>query len=367
MPHAIVIGAGPAGSLSALLLARAGFEVHLLEQHRFPRDKVCGECLSALGLDVLGRAGLTPALRSLGPVTLTRTLVHPGDGPTLDLPLPRPMWGLTRHALDQALVSAAVDAGVVVHQPVRCEAIEPGARPSVRWRDLGSNRSTTIATDWVVVADGKGALLPPIAPATGDLGVKTHFEGVDGPRDAIELFAGPNCYGGLAAVNGDRWNAAFSLPAAVVRQGRGDVASVFEAVVAFNPMLGVRLKHARRVTRWLAAPLPRFSVKGRWPDRVVPVGNAAGALEPIGGEGMGLALRSAELAVASIVSTAMDKPALRDAYQQLWRTRRGVCRVAARAVSTPSMADALAPLVFHNPWLGRAAMRWAGKAASVVD
>jgi 2-polyprenyl-6-methoxyphenol hydroxylase-like FAD-dependent oxidoreductase len=364
MPHAIVIGAGPAGSLSALLLARAGFEVDLLEQHRFPRDKVCGECLSALGLDVLDRAGLTAGLRSLGPVTLTRTLVHPGDGPTLDLPLPRPMWGLTRYALDRAMLAAAAGAGVVVHQPARCEAVELEARPRVRWRDLRSNRLTTAVADWLVVADGKGAFLPPgTPPASGDLGIKAHFEGVDGPRDAIELFAGPNCYGGLAAVNGDRWNAAFSIPAAAVRQARGDLAAAFEAVVAFNPELRVRMMGARRVTRWLAAPLPRFPVTEPWPHHVVPVGNAAAALEPIGGEGMGLALRSAELAAARIASATSGNPLLPDAYRRLWRTRRGVCRVAARAVSIPPIADALAPIIFNSPWLGLAAMRWAGKAA----
>ena len=140
MPRALVIGAGPAGSLSALLLARAGFAVELFEQHRFPRDKVCGECLSALGIDVLARAGLTQRLRTLLPVTLTRTLIHPADGPALDLPLPRPMWGLTRYELDRALLAAAGEAGAVLRQPARCESVNTGAVPQVRWRDLESNR-----------------------------------------------------------------------------------------------------------------------------------------------------------------------------------------------------------------------------------
>jgi len=60
MRTATVIGAGPAGSTAAMLLARAGWSVTLVEQHRFPRDKVCGECLSALGIDVLTRQTGTP-------------------------------------------------------------------------------------------------------------------------------------------------------------------------------------------------------------------------------------------------------------------------------------------------------------------
>ena len=363
MPRAIVIGAGPAGSLSALLLARAGFAVELLEQHRFPRDKVCGECLSAVGLDVLARAGLTETLKSLGPVEFTRTLIHPADGPTLDLPLPRPMWGLTRHDLDPALLAVAAAAGVVVRQPARCEAIDADPTPRVRWRDLGSNRVTTDVADWVVVADGKGALPPPAPPATGDLGVKAHFENVDGPRDAIELFAGPGCYGGLAPVNGGRWNAAFSLPAAWVKEARGDVAAAFDRVVRFNPMLSGRLRHARQVSRWLAAPLPRFAPSGNWPAHVVPVGNAAAAVEPIGGEGMGLALRSAELAVAAIVAGdgPMGYQSLPQAYRSLWTVRRMTCRGAAIAVSNPTFADAVTPLVLSNQRLAHLVMRYTGK------
>ena len=366
MPRAIVIGAGPAGSLSALLLGRAGFEVELLEQSRFPRDKVCGECLSALGLDVLGRAGLIERLRDLSPVTLTRTLVHPADGPTLDLPLPRPMWGLSRCQLDRALLATAADDGVVVRQPARCEAIESG--PRVRWRDLATNAVRTSAADWVVVADGKSALMPHVPPPTGDLGIKTHFAGVDGPRDAIELFAGPGCYGGLAAVEADgdteRWNAAFSVPAWAVRAARGDIGKVFAKIVAFSPPLSRRLRGAWQTSRWLAAPLPRAAVSVDWPAGVVPVGNAAAALEPIGGEGMGLALRSAELA-AECIQARDNVVGLAAGYQRLWALRRATCRLSARAVSTPMLADGLSQLLLSNPMLGRSAMRLAGKAAGI--
>ena len=59
MPDVVIIGAGPAGSIAAIILARAGIDVVLIEQHRFPRDKVCGECLSALGIDVLRRLRLS--------------------------------------------------------------------------------------------------------------------------------------------------------------------------------------------------------------------------------------------------------------------------------------------------------------------
>src|SRR6476646_1398225 len=107
----VIIGAGPAGCIATLLLARAKFSVTLVEQHRFPRDKVCGECLSALGLDVMRRAGLERHVGGLGPAELRRTILYAPDGGRVELRLPRPMWGVSRRALDAALLDAARDAG----------------------------------------------------------------------------------------------------------------------------------------------------------------------------------------------------------------------------------------------------------------
>src|SRR5215213_7343192 len=121
----VVIGAGPAGSVAALLLARLGWGVTLVEQHRFPRDKVCGECLSALGVDVLERHGLWRGLRRLGPVKLTRTTLVATDGTEATVELPKPMWGLSRLAMDAALAEQAARAGARLLQPARVESLDP--------------------------------------------------------------------------------------------------------------------------------------------------------------------------------------------------------------------------------------------------
>lgn len=346
--------------MAGLLLARAGFGVDLLEQHTFPRDKVCGECLSSVGVDVLRRAGLLEAMEAEGPTVLTRTLLHPREGPTTELQLPRAVMGISRLKMDVILLNAAADAGVRVHQPARCEAILSGPVPSVRWRDLQTNEVRQATADWIVVADGKGALLPKPAKATGDLGIKTHFTDVDGPDDAIELFAGRGNYGGLAAVEGGRWNTGFSVPAGLVREYAGDLQRVFDRIVSQNAILGERMWRAKRAGPWLAAPLPRFAVSSKWPQRVVPVGNAAAALEPVCGEGMGLALRSAELAALAIVRG--DVQDLPTAFDRLWRVRRTVCRGIAMMFSSEHLADAVAPLMAANVGIYAAVMRLAGKA-----
>jgi flavin-dependent dehydrogenase len=334
-----IIGGGPAGSTAAILLARAGWDVILVEQSRFPRSKVCGECLSALGFDVLTRLGLHEPFTALGAVQLNEAALHSASGGCKTVTLPAPMWGLSRNALDTFLLDRAREAGAVILQPVRCEHLNGR---TLQFRDLVTNQIVVSSPSHILLADGKAAFASDPPASTDDFGIKTHFANVDGPRDTIELFGVAGSYGGLAAVEGNRWNAAFSVPAARVKACRGNIDSLFDDLVAENRTLARRLERATRCAEWLASSLPRFSVRTNWPADVIPIGNAAAALEPIGGEGMGLAMRSAELAVESMLcESATSSGVLAGRYQHLWRSRRLGCRAAALAVSRPMIGNAL--------------------------
>src|SRR5687768_3217873 len=100
MQSVVIVGAGPAGSVAGTLLARMGWIVELIEQHRFPRDKVCGECVSPLGVETLRRLGLERALRRAGVVSLQRSAFVAVDGSEAVASLPREMWGISRVKLD---------------------------------------------------------------------------------------------------------------------------------------------------------------------------------------------------------------------------------------------------------------------------
>jgi flavin-dependent dehydrogenase len=333
----IIIGAGPAGSIAATLLARAGLPVTLIEQHRFPRDKVCGECLSTVGIDVLKRAGMFDAVRDRAPVRLHRSMIHAPNGATIEFALPRPMWGISRRVLDDTLLGCARSGGVMIRQPSRIEQIERG---HLTVRDLASNAVRQIESSCILVANGKST-------QTDDLGIKAHFSAIDGPRDAIELFGVNGHYGGLAPVEDGSWNASFSVPAQRVRDFGGELDALFGRIISENRTLQARMRTARRVSDWLASPLPRAGVASHWPPNVIPVGNAVAALEPIGGEGMGLAMRSAELAANAIIAAAsegceVDLDSLRARYRELWRVRSVACRAAARIASRPRLINALA-------------------------
>jgi 2-polyprenyl-6-methoxyphenol hydroxylase-like FAD-dependent oxidoreductase len=361
MPDALIIGAGPAGALTALLLARSRWQVTLVEQHPFPRDKVCGECLSALGIAVLHRADLTPRLLTAHPVPITSTTLHAQGGHSVRLRLDEPMWGLSRFTLDHLLLEAVKEAGTNVLQPARCESLTPGNPPHAVVRDLRSNQLHTFHPDVILLADGKGALLPRRPQATADFGIKTHFTHVAAPRDTIELFGVHGHYGGVGPIEDDRWNAAFSIPAAEIQRVRGDLDDLFDRMLGQNVELRRRFATARRASAWHTSPLPRFGVSDSWPAGIIPLGNAAAALEPIGGEGMGLALRSAELAAETLIADPTATHSLRTSFKNLWKIRRPACRMAAKLLSSTTFAGPTIELLSSNDSLGGLALKMIGK------
>ncbi|HEX2973613.1 MAG TPA: FAD-dependent monooxygenase [Tepidisphaeraceae bacterium] len=366
MPDVLIIGAGPAGAFAGLLLARAGLSVTLIDQHQFPRDKVCGECLSPLAIEVLQRAQLLNHLHNAGATVLTRFALHSPQGHSTCLPLPRPMLGLSRLRLDPLILCEARQAGALLRERVRCEGIckaSHGQPIRARLRDLHSNRVEELPAQHILLADGRSALASPKPPPTGDFGLKAHFAGINAPRDAIELFGIPGHYGGLAPIEHDLWNIAFSVPQTRLHECP-NLDRLFTRITHQNTTLLARMATARRVSDWLASPLPRFGPRAHWLPNLIPLGIAVAAIEPIAGEGMGLALRSAELAVQALLN-GTPAPELFSQYQALWRVRRTACRLAAIAVSHPAFCTAAVALLNSSPAIAHFALRSTGKVTPI--
>jgi flavin-dependent dehydrogenase len=270
------------------------------------------------------------------------------------------MWGISRAVFDSILLEAARAEGVEILQPARVEEHGQDARGTwVRVRDLRSNGVETFRSDQVIVADGKGLRPQP----TGDFGIKAHFELRDVPRDAVQLFGVRGCYAGLAPIDGGLFNIACSVPRERIERAK-DVEAVFLEMVAENRRLTAVMQKGTRVSPWLASPLPRFGIAKEWPAGVITLGNAAAALEPIGGEGMGLAMRSAELAANAIAACSdlnLVRRKLQTEFRQLWNRRRLIWRSVAIVVSRPRLCE-LAVDVMKMTNIPEQMVRW-GKDA----
>ena len=311
---AVIIGAGPAGSAAAIILARAGWSVALVEKERFPRRKVCGECVAASNLPLLDDLGIGAEFDAVAGPALRRVALMSGERTVeADLP-PAPgthHWGraLGRETLDVLLLEQARAMGVEVLQPCSVMAIEgvPGD-----WRcrisALHGDESSVLRARVAIDAHGSWQALPSArqvhrrTPRGSDLlAFKANYRHADLVDGLLPVLAFDGGYGGMVVADGG-----LATVACCIRRDRLDACRLAapglragEAVEAYlrTQCRGVRkaLQPATRVGPWLAAgPLdPGIRVDAH--DGPFRIGNAAGEAHPIIGEGMSMALQSAWL------------------------------------------------------------------------
>ncbi len=401
---AIVIGAGPAGSSAAILLSRAGWSVALLEAHPFPRRKVCGECVAASNLPLLEALGIGAALRRHAGPELRRVAVWCAEK-RIDAALPacteghRP-WGraMGREHLDLALLEAARAAGAAVLQPCKALAIRAEAGNAVY--DV---EAADVSLRAPIVIRAHGSWQPPPAAEilwnrerrpSDLLGFKATFRNVSLEEGLLPVFGFAGGYGGMV-IAGDglatlaccirRDRLTICRRRGAVDAGANASAGAGETIEALlrRECRGVRdaLADASRVGLWLAAgpirPGVRLSAGG---GGAFLIGNAAGEVHPIIGEGISMALQSAWLLCEELADCAeafrsdrrgeLRRRQIQARYASRWRAHfRGRMRLAAclaHAAMRPGVAASLLPLLRRAPALLGVAARMSGKTRSAV-
>jgi geranylgeranyl reductase family protein len=149
----LVIGAGPAGSAAAARLAEGGAHVVLVDQHPFPRDKICGDALIADALRALDRLGLLQQVLDAAR-RLSGMRIYAPDQSFVDIAGEMAM--LPREALDEMLRATAVERGAVFLAPLALEEVveEAGSVAGGRFRDRTTGESTEIRAELTILATG---------------------------------------------------------------------------------------------------------------------------------------------------------------------------------------------------------------------
>lgn len=299
----IVAGAGPAGSIAAIVLARAGARVLVLDRARFPRDKLCGDTINPGALAILRRLGLGAA--TAGSIPVDGMIVTGPGGVTVEARYSGDVKGcaLLRRGLDEALVHAAIAAGVRVEQDTL--AIEPvfdtarAPRVSgVRVRDPRGGSIRVIAPV-IIAADGRYSR---IARAVGlsrsarrprRWAVGAYFLDVAGNTPCGEMHVRSGRYIGIAPLPGDLTNVCVVTSD---RTALRDPASLIARAVAAEPALAGRFTTARMIAPPVTmGPLAVDCDVPGMPGLLL-AGDAAGFIDPMTGDGLRFAFRGGELA-----------------------------------------------------------------------
>ena len=288
---ALVIGAGPAGATAALVLARAGWSVAIVEKSRFPRRKVCGEFISATSLPALRELGLEQTfLERAGPEI--RRVGFFARETCLAAPMPQAAnalgWGraLGREQLDLLLLQAAAQAGAEVWQPWRVSSLRSdseGYGCTITAKDMSRDLSARV----IIAANGSWERGPVEGPARAHkpsdlIAFKAHFRNCDLPADLMPLLVFPGGYGGMVHSDGGRVSLSCCIRRDALMRWRAQQpgGSAAEAVAAHiaQSCLGVRqaLRHAQVDDAWLSAGPIRPGIRKRYADGLFFIGNIAG-------------------------------------------------------------------------------------------
>jgi menaquinone-9 beta-reductase len=313
----IVIGGGPAGTAAAIIAARGGARVLLLERGRFPRHKVCGEFVSSESLALLSVLLVSEHAALLGnAIRIPHARIFL-DGRTLETSVAPPAASIARLDLDAALWESAEKCGVEARQQIAVQGIK-GNGPFLVATSAGDFEAHAL-----VSALGRWSNLnpPPKAnhkPRQKWLGLKAHFAEASPPA-SVDLYFFDGGYCGVQPVELRGGDSARGLVNACAMV-RANVASTLPEVFARHPALLERSQQWQPFSEPVSTSPLIFGDPQPERDNILIAGDAAGFVDPFVGDGISLALRSGALAAQSLAPFVRGETSLAAAASQYRRT-----------------------------------------------
>lgn len=326
----IVVGARCAGSPTAMLLARRGHRVLVVDRSSFPSDTVSTLVIHAPGLAALRRCGLLDQVVATGcPPLATYTFDF---GPVVISGTPRPQDGISaayaprRIVLDKILVDAAAEAGAEVREGFAVEGlvVEDGCVVGIQGR--GPDGESVRARAKVVVgADGHNshvarAVRPQkyLAKPVLENAFYTFWSGL--PVDAFTTVIRDDRAFAAIPTNDDLTLLLVGCPVAQAAEFRRDVEANYFSALDRDPEWGERVRGATRVERFFTGGVPNFFRKPYGPGWTL-VGDAGYTKDPVTAQGISDAFRSAEWCAAAIDDALSGQRSFDDAMDDYQRTR----------------------------------------------
>ncbi|HEX6451376.1 MAG TPA: geranylgeranyl reductase family protein [Trebonia sp.] len=338
---AIVVGGGPAGAAAAARLAARGFTTILVDRATFPRDKVCGDFVGPAALAELADLGVTGTEAFGATNTIGECALHIDGDQLGGLAIPEvdglPAYGrvIPRRQLDAWVLDAARHAGATVLDGHKVTAVEQapdavtvhGHDPTGPWR---------LRTRLLLGADGSNSMvartLRGTAPPRQDriVAVRAYFDDVGGPPGQVDVGLRSDSlpgYSWLFPCGGGRANVGVGMVVSTYPRADRNLRELLLRLIAEDASMRHRLRWGRIRGKILGCPLttynPRLPLVG---DRMMLVGDAAGLINPLNGEGIQYALHSARwaagIAAERLSSGRLDASSLAGYEQRVHHSLR---------------------------------------------
>ena len=316
----LIVGGGLAGLTAAIHLSKIGFQVILIEKNEFPKHKVCGEYISNEVLPYLSWLGIN--VQELQPTNITKLQFSTFNGKTINCILPLGGFGISRYSLDEFLYKKADAQG--------CKIIQDTVEDVVFENNcftVSTSKGVVLKSDIVIGAFGKRSVIDQklnrtfIKKKSPWLAVKAHYSGVF-PDNLVGLHNFKGGYCGVSKVEKNAINICYLADYETFKKYK-NIEDYQKEVVFQNPILKLLFENSSLLfDKPLTISQICFEKKTAVENHILMIGDTAGLIHPMCGNGMAMAMHSAKIVSELVndycVNESQSRTELENKYIQEW-------------------------------------------------
>ncbi|CAN5897409.1 NAD(P)/FAD-dependent oxidoreductase [soil metagenome] len=324
-----VIGGGLSGLCLSIQLAKQGHQVILLEREQYPFHRVCGEYISLESWDFLESLGLP--LRTMNLPIIKKLIVTAPSGNTLEQALPLGGFGISRYKIDNDLKAIAMQQGVAVIENCKVDDVHfsneifklhsTSGEFSSRVCCASFGKRSNLDIKW------KRSFNKKVNNKLNNyIGVKYHIQ-CSFATDTIALHNFRDGYCGISKIEDDRYCLCYLTNAANLKENGNSIEAMEQVILSKNPHLKNIFENSKKLFKQpLSISQISFQQKTQVENNVLMIGDAAGMITPLCGNGMSMAMHGSKIAAALIdqfLQKKIARPDLESRYKSQWKATFG--------------------------------------------
>ncbi len=357
MSEVIVIGGGLAGLTAGIHLSKIGINVTIFEKNSFPKHKVCGEYISNEVLPYLKWLDLD--IETLKPTKITKLQFSTKNGKTINTLLPLGGFGISRYVLDEYLYQKAISNG--------CKIIQENVESIDFIEDefiVTTSNNMILKSKIVIGAFGKRSNIDQklnrkfTQQKSTWLAVKAHYSGYF-ENDLVGLYNFKGGYCGVSKVENNKINICYLADYESFKQYK-NIEDYQKNVVSENPYLKEIFENATLLfDKPISISQISFKEKKAVENHILMIGDTAGLIHPLCGNGMAMAIHSAKIVSEFLKKFNSNKIEsryeLENLYQKEWdlnfKKRLSTGRLLSNILQKPRLSNLLMQILIVFPFL----------------
>lgn len=319
-----IVGGGLAGLALSIQIARLGYKVILFEKEKYPFHRVCGEYISLESWGFLQSLGFD--LQKMNISHISRLRVSATSGRSFEQQLPLGGFGISRYTLDHLMAETAKKNGVEIQEQCRVNDIHFSNDHFTIHTSGGAFNAKLVAACYgkrsnLDVKWKRPFILAKKNKLNNYIGVKYHVRS-DYPNDLIALHNFKKGYCGISKVENDQYCLCYLTTAENLQNSDNDILKMEATILSANPLLKKILSESEKIHEPVIISQISFDQKSPVEDHVLMIGDAAGMITPLCGNGMSMALHASKIAAEQIqkfITGIISREQMEKNYAATWK------------------------------------------------